>query len=1100
MTTYFSPLDDTKNDEAYIGLSINILDNRQFEEENKSGFANISDQQTGRNYHIPFALNYFKNKFYFHESSTDNLNSSDDPNSTSEIEKPEFYPIDEFFAYIEKCRINRTSLHLSEIQYFTTKNNIDVTKSGIELDFDIFQKQSTRVISDVDYNSLISEISEIIGRTLDLKYHKDMLTSGERLKTAAVVLRKDKVVPIVQSGNYKNCYKESFHIRFPGVKVSKGYKRYLIREIKNQGVLHTVFDRHGFLNIDDNMLDENSAHYPAMILGSMKRGGKTPHEFYMLFDVTIKPVSGSVSVNPSRAFDQTNKGSALISVKDPENSRKTIKVLPDPRFDYNLCHECSLLYEAPGKCYIKKREFKPAQKIKAKIKSMEERLKRDKSTDKTYLSESAYRSIQDAVSDITVVNYDARFMDMLLELINIEFATDYDKWKRVIRCIAMENDHFKPLAIKFSSRCPEKFTAGGEESLDSLWDYYISRKDDEPDRNSGMKILKKMAREDNAEKYEQLRQHDVFATIGELAYNNLGDFNENEIANILAKMYRDIFVSDRRGNSDTEWFQFVLPDQSETQLEYQYKWRSDGRAPDGLDYIISEKFGDLFRQYIKYLEFTEDQKEKTISNLVANNDESNAATNAQVQKIKNAINRNMVIKKNIRNLIKSFGTVPFINRIISRAGRLGKFRRRGFIEGLDKDPTVIGVGNGVLKLSPEVKLIQEYHDILVSRFTTIDYHEYDPDNLYIKETEEALKNMFILENGEFDEESYEFIMMYLASSLDGKEKEPIFMILLGEGSNGKSMLMELHLTVMREVTANGYGNKMNTEFFTSENKARGGPDSEKMTLEFSRYTYLSESARGDKIKMERVKEVTGGESISGSEKHEKQKVFRPKSIFLVGTNYNPQIEGSDHGTWRRILTYTMKVCFTENPDPELRTQKKRDDKWRNAVNSKYYTRAYLSILVHFYKRLQMEHGGKILNVPHQIISKESEEYRKTQDYYGRFMMEEMAYIGQCYPGTREKVKPISIEKVAKRFAEWYSSCVNRNVPRGAEVIEHLRKCSEHFEKIDGKMFLMRHEIRKPDDVVKPDKVVEYDDEDMLEFSESLDSLDSDLDDLDSLED
>jgi phage/plasmid-associated DNA primase len=344
----------------------------------------------------------------------------------------------------------------------------------------------------------------------------------------------------------------------------------------------------------------------------------------------------------------------------------------------------------------------------------------------------------------------------------------------------------------------------------------------------------------------------------------------------------------------------------------------------------------------------------------------------------------------------------------------------------------------------------------------VDYIPYDPLNPYVKELETEIRRLFADE-----EDAYIKTMCYLASSLDGRKRRPLFYIWLGEGQNGKSFLLEMHISTLREVMKGGYGAKINMDFFTQDRKNKGGPDSEKMMLKFARYAYCSESERGDTLKMAKIKEFTS-ETLSGNDKHKTQDMFRADCHFTAATNNDPKIIGNDHGTWRRIWAYRFKMMFVGNPNPNNKYEYKENFKFSEIVTKDpNYKRAYLSILVKFYELYRDKYNCDLTLINSPSMDRDTIEYRCEQDTITRFIKEQIRHVGKTSnkkdvtTGEFEKIADVPITDLTAKYIEWYKAKIGSNtedlVPK--EIIRDLVKTKElknFIEKRKTDFYLKEH--------------------------------------------
>lgn len=999
-----------------------FLSDKNFKTPKGNANTNIVDQLKGDTYNIP-SVRVENNITDYEDSIIKSYNS----------------PIDEFFYLLEECRKTNVILHFSELQYYQIKknvvieseepeesekieeSNIFIDKSGIDLDFDIYQKNDTRTISDVHFYQLVDNISKLIMKTIDIDSCNDIKGiiegsgNNKSLVFYAVILIKPDIVEL-NHGDYGRCYKESFRVRIPGIKITKEYKKYLINLILEKDILTNIFHGMQILNPFSNVLDSMSSTHPLMFLGSAKRGKKVAHVFYKLYKVIIRPYSDMIQVLPDcKDFDEVKQNAYTVKLKDPLDGRKKIVKTVPPKYRYNLCYELSVHFEDPSGL-IKKREFNPKPEIETEIKTHIER------SSGNIICQNELQETRNNVTDLIVRDPDAEYLKKILEIISPDRVKTYDSWRWIIYILAWTNSDYKPLAIWFSYRFPNSWAKGGLGQLETNWQWALDHKSEESgENNRTINTIYSWAKEDNPDKYKEIQEFNTFIALQKLLIQNSGKLNESHCAIILKKRYGNRFVCDENPNSNSSvrrWYEFVFPDGDVGRVKNSiYKWRREKGKPDTLDKYITKKLPEYITRV----------KDWVASKI----EEQNAAEDSQKYY--------ELVKKNIDKTIFSMGTELVVNRILSRCEV--EFRDRGFEELLDTDPNVIGTGNGVLKVYPKIEMIQRYHEIPITRSTNVDYVKYNPNNPYIKELETEIRRLFADE-----EDAYIKTMCYLASSLDGRKRSPLFYIWLGEGSNGKSFLLELHIGTLKEVVKNGYGAKINVAFFT-QTRQSGGPDSEKMMLKHARFAYCSESEAGDTLQMAKIKEFTS-ETISGNEKHQTQDMFEANCHFVFCSNNDPRVTGRDYGTWRRIMIYRFKIKFVPNPDPKNKYEYKEDKKFVDIIpKDTHYKEAYLSILVKFYEIFRDKYNGDLNNIISKSIENDTRNYRNEQDTVSRFISEQVIYIGPVFKRKNletneyEPVPNIPITDLASKYIIWHTAKIDDKKPIRSEVIKQLTSSS-----------------------------------------------------------
>lgn len=155
-----------------------------------------------------------------------------------------------------------------------------------------------------------------------------------------------------------------------------------------------------------------------------------------------------------------------------------------------------------------------------------------------------------------------------------------------------------------------------------------------------------------------------------------------------------------------------------------------------------------------------------------------------------------------------------------------------------------------------------------------------------------------------DKELIEYIHMMLGMSLTGYTGEQCFFILYGEGSNGKSTMLDAILYAMGDYGTFINGSSLAERLYTDDGGARG----ELAKLHRKRFLYATE-CKNKQIDEELLKALTG-------EEHYEVRFMRQDpfmmQIFLklwMGTNEKPKITGKDDGIWRRVRMIPMLHQF-----------------------------------------------------------------------------------------------------------------------------------------------------------------------------------------------
>ena len=213
-----------------------------------------------------------------------------------------------------------------------------------------------------------------------------------------------------------------------------------------------------------------------------------------------------------------------------------------------------------------------------------------------------------------------------------------------------------------------------------------------------------------------------------------------------------------------------------------------------------------------------------------------------------------------------------------------------------------------------------------------------------------------------------------------------------------------------------YSKKLSLGLLTESRESSQVSNSAFMELKSTRFGYFSEPDKVEKINTGRLKEVLGNEKLTGRQMYGKQENFENKCNLMAASNYDFVIACNDHGIWRRIKYYEFKMKFVDNPSSDNKYEKKLiKNLIVNVIRDQVYLEAFLSILIHYYKKYIFEYNGDLKNVQSKTIEYETDQYRGRQDNMMRFIQERIEIIS---PNDENM---ITLDDFAKKYNSWYIS-------------------------------------------------------------------------------
>lgn len=163
------------------------------------------------------------------------------------------------------------------------------------------------------------------------------------------------------------------------------------------------------------------------------------------------------------------------------------------------------------------------------------------------------------------------------------------------------------------------------------------------------------------------------------------------------------------------------------------------------------------------------------------------------------------------------------------------------------------------------------------------------------------------------EDLIDFVQRCVGYSLTGDTGEQCFFLLHGTGANGKSTLLE----VLRHVLGD-YAMNTSADALMVSGRGGRGPENDIARLRGARLVTASESGERRRLDEERVKRLTGGDTYTARFLHREFFEFRPRFKLWLAANSKPEIQGTDHGMWRRVhlLPFEVRIPDAEK-DPKM---------------------------------------------------------------------------------------------------------------------------------------------------------------------------------------
>jgi P4 family phage/plasmid primase-like protien len=176
----------------------------------------------------------------------------------------------------------------------------------------------------------------------------------------------------------------------------------------------------------------------------------------------------------------------------------------------------------------------------------------------------------------------------------------------------------------------------------------------------------------------------------------------------------------------------------------------------------------------------------------------------------------------------------------------------------------------------------------------------DPDRLHTKSTtvapdfdaDQSAWLEFLNTTFQGDQELIAYVQRLMGYACVGEVREAILPVFFGEGSNGKTVLLETVQNLLGD-----YATVAPQHFLVQ------GPSqhaTEIAALAGVRFIIASETNEGQKFDEAKVKILTGGDSIKARFMRQDEFTFKPSHLLVMMTNHRPEVGSGGTSFWRRL--------------------------------------------------------------------------------------------------------------------------------------------------------------------------------------------------------
>ncbi|MHB9023450.1 MAG: phage/plasmid primase, P4 family [Armatimonadota bacterium] len=212
----------------------------------------------------------------------------------------------------------------------------------------------------------------------------------------------------------------------------------------------------------------------------------------------------------------------------------------------------------------------------------------------------------------------------------------------------------------------------------------------------------------------------------------------------------------------------------------------------------------------------------------------------------------------------------------------------------DTDPWLLNVLNGTLDLRTG-ELRPHRRDHLIRKLVPV---AYDPD------ATAPQWGQFLYRIFDGDLAMIDYIQRAVGYTLTGDVSGQSLFFMYGVGANGKSTFVETIMAMLGD-----YTQKAPTEMLMRKAAGANNVPNDLASLQGARMAVTSELDAGHRFSESRVKDITGGDTITARFLYGEFFQFTPTHKLWIYGNHKPAVAANDFGFWRRVhlIPFTVQI-------------------------------------------------------------------------------------------------------------------------------------------------------------------------------------------------
>jgi P4 family phage/plasmid primase-like protien len=498
----------------------------------------------------------------------------------------------------------------------------------------------------------------------------------------------------------------------------------------------------------------------------------------------------------------------------------------------------------------------------------------------------------------------------------------------------------------------------------------------------GLANIKELAKLDSPSIYKKINNENKLRFLTKWVYIHDNDKHSGKSTDIIT------FTQNLKEYiKDYAPFRMVCTDPSNTGTWYKYDhhlWKENKKATS-VFMLLSNELRNDFNELKRSLE--DEMKSKIPEN--DDYDDNYSLYDERVDNSEIIDNFNREYKdakiqqrvKQIDKLLKYLSGQSNRNNIITELSH--NVYDEEFYQNLDENKDIFICNNGVLDLKTCEFRIGKPSDmgtISAGIDFPLDIENPETSQIFI-EIQEYLNKIFV------DNEIQEYCLNLFAECLTGQNTKEEFYIMTGSGSNGKSQILKLI-----ECALGKYYYTFDNALLLNSTENANNASPVVAGLKGKRFAITSEPNNKKPIQTDKVKELCGGDNLTGRHLHKDSITFSPQYKLFMACNDIPDMPSTDEGIWRRVrcIPFESKFVLKKEDMYKLKDPKKYPKHFQaqNDLEKKYPIWGPYFLYMLFDRFKKIKETNFVYDSPSKV-TEATNKYKAESNIYEQFFNEKI---------------------------------------------------------------------------------------------------------------